>query len=735
MATLKYGPTAGFQAGVQNHDRQMERLARMAMSPRQLELNRAWAFYFCEQYSARTTSWDGRPVLSDIERDSIARTQVLPPGFYDPGSKFDDVPLSLRKPTAPYHLVRVVVNRFTGLLFSAGKHPSISVAGNPDLQSWLEGIVKATRMWIRFAYARTFGGAIGSTAVTFKFVNGRPVLEVHDPRWCTPTILDRSTGAMQSLEIRYMYPREEFNAQGIIEQNLYWYRRIINDQTDTVFKPAPVGDGDEPQWEALETVAHGFGECPGVWIRNSQTEELDGEPDCHGEFDTQEAIDRLLAQADQGAVENCDPTLLIESDELKLQELRKGSRNAIKVEKGGGGTYLEMNGAGVEAALKMIEVHRRNFLEVVQCILDSDKADGTQTATEVERRYSSMHNRGDLFREQYGEHGIKPLLAKIVRAAIKMRAPNQPVDPATGMRVVQEIKLPPVHDDNGVPRERSFPLGLVEFSEDMIELTWPEWIERGPSDAQSAAGAVSTARSARALDQESAVQYLAPFFGVDDAAAALSRLQQEGGALDDQTLAALIKADGAASAAGAAAPRVPGAPPSMAELVAHGGPPPTSTAPSSAPGTSPPIGLAAQPAAHPNAAPPGLEHLPPPPGGHDPSSPPLQPHELVAHGAPPIDAGPSSMPPASPPPTKAQDIALNGAQVAAAIDICVRVSAGEVAPDAAIAMLAAFFQLPHEVAKTIVDAQVGLKAIKNTIPVAAPPGPPPSSPPAPPVAG
>lgn len=542
MAELKYGSLNAFQAGVQLHDQQLERIARLAMTPRQLELNRIWAFYYTEQYAARATTWDGRPVMSDIERDMIARNTVLPPGFYDPGGKLDDMPLSMRKPTAPYHLVRVVVNRFTGLLFSAAKHPQIRIAGMPQLQEWLEALIKSARLWIRFAFARTYGGSMGAVMVTFRFRNGKPVIEVHDPRWCTPHIVDRSTGEVDALEIRYMYPVEQRDDKGILRQQLYWYRRTIDAQQDVLYQPAPVGDGDEPTWAVQEQVAHGFGEFPGVWIRNSQTEEVDGEPDCHGEFDTQEAIDRLLSQADQGAVENCDPTLLLISDELKVTELKKGSRNAIKVEKGGSGEYLEMSGAGVEAALKVVEVHRRNFLEVVQCILDNEQGEGAMTATEIERRYSSMHERGDLFREQYGELGIKPLLGKIVRAVLKMRT-NGAIDPTTQLRLVPQVSVPHgVDEKTGAPIEREVPTDLNNFTDDMIELTWPQWIQRGPTDANAAATAVAAAVGGKVLDQESAVQYVAPYFNVDDPAAALARLQSETGMMDAQLMDQLMRA-------------------------------------------------------------------------------------------------------------------------------------------------------------------------------------------------
>lgn len=583
MAMLPYGSGDAFRVGVQKHDRDMERIKRQALSPRQLKLNRYWGFYCTEQYDARSTTWDGRKVLSEIERESIARTQTLPPGFWDPGGQFDEIPLSMRRPTAPYHLTRVVVNRFTGLLFSARMHPQVRIAGSPEMQTWIEGLNKAARIWIRFALVRTRGGAMGSVATTFRFTNGRPVIEVHDSRWCTPTFKDRSTGELTSLEIRYMYPVEERDEKGILHEVLYWYRRVIDENVDILYKPAPVGDGDEPMWVEDQKVAHGLGEFPGVWVRNSQTDEVDGEPDCEGEFEAQEAIDRLLSQADQGAVENCDPSLLLESDELKVKELKKGSRNAIKVERGGGGGYLEMTGAGIEAALKVADVHRRNFLEVVQCVLDNEQGERQMTATEIERRESSMHQRGDLFREQYGEHGAKPMIGKMIRAAIKMRQVG-PVDPVTGLRQVGQVKLPPITGDAaGVVAERMLPSDVGDITDDMIELVWPDWIKRGPVDATAASNAVATARTARAVDQESAVNYLAPYFGIDDPAAALERLKSEGGSLDDELMKAMIKAGetprGAAIAAGAPAPgtgpagQSPSSTPSTSAPPTHGQPP------------------------------------------------------------------------------------------------------------------------------------------------------------------
>lgn len=521
-----------------------EKIARLGLTPRQQDLNRKWAFYKTQQYDTRMTTWDGHRVMSELEKESAAYSQIMPAGFWDPGGRFDEVPLSMRRPSAPYHLTRVVVNRFTEILFSAEMHPQVQIIGAPNAQPWLDALIKAARTWIRFAYARTFGGGMGSVCVTFQFRRGRPFIEVHDTRWCFPTFSDRVTGDLSALEIRYQYPQTELDAQGVPQEVFYWYRRIITTTNDTVYEPAPVGDGEEPEWVVQNDIAHGLDEFPGVWIRNTQTDDQDGEADCEGAFDVQEAIDTLLSQGTQGAIENCDPTLAVASDELDTADLKKGSFNGIKTEKGGSAAYVEMSGSGTQAAISMFEVHRKNFLEVVQCVLETES--NAATATEIERRYSSMHSRGSMFREQYGELGIKPLLARMIRAIEKLKAGH--VDPATNQVVVNEVILFG-NDKDGRPVRLETPAELANLDESMIEIKWPAWVKRGPADAQAAAGAVATARTAGALDQESAVRYVSPFFNVDDATKAVQALgaeaQREQDAMLSSELLAARQRDGA----------------------------------------------------------------------------------------------------------------------------------------------------------------------------------------------
>lgn len=527
-ATPKY-PDA-FRVGVQQQDRTIQRILRKGLSPRQQELNRAWSYVCAEQYAACKVDWSGTPVVDAMEHETIARTAVIPPGFYN-ASAFDNVPLQFRKPRAPYHAVRLVNHKFTSLLFSQRTHPKVEVDGEPETQSWIEQLLKTSRFWVRFAQARRFGGGMGSVMMTFRFRDGMPIIEVHDSRWCTPVMRDVTTGEVESVEIRYMYPDEIRDDAGVLHELWFWYRRIIDEETDTIFEPVLVEEGDEPEWVPHEITVHNLGEFPGVWIRNTETDDIDGETDCHGTYDTADEIDALLSQASVGAMENSDPTLHIADDNELDGAIRKGSKNAIKTQKGGELKYVEMTGSGVEAALKVAEQHRRNFLEVNCVVLDNDQALGgpAMTATEIERRREAMHDRGDSFREQYGETGVKPMIEKMLRAVQKL---------AAGISVGGEIKIATfkIPGDIGVIAKRGVDTPL------QIELKWPPWTKPGPADTSAAASAASMAVMGKVLSTQDAATYVAPYFNIEDPGAAFDRLQAEQQQAQDAMTAQLLAA-------------------------------------------------------------------------------------------------------------------------------------------------------------------------------------------------
>lgn len=510
----------------------MRRITALGMTPRQQELNFFWSWYCCCRYDSRKVDWDGTERVDRIDAEAIATAGVLPGGFYDAGANF---PLKFRRPSAPYNLPRVITNRFTGLLFSESQHPKIRCVGDPDMEDYATALVDYARLWAAMIQVRTYGGATGSFCVGFKFLDGRPQIEVHDPRWVTPHFKNKETMELRSIDKRWMWPEHVLNEKGEYDEVWYWTRRIVDEKVDVVWNKVPVSpDGDEPDWNAYpadQAVKHGFDECPVFWGQNVPVSDSeDGEPDCLGTYDQIEDMDALLAQAILSTKNNLDPTVIINTDQ-KLSELRKGSDNAIKVEKGAGASYLEMTGQGQKEAFAEAMQLRDMVLEVCQCVLDHEdgaEGGGHETATKSRMRYASMTAKADIFREQYGQKCVLPLVEKMIRAIRKLGEARPGAAPDGGP-LRQVVRLPPREITNADGSKQFVPRTMPSEDEQKgaFALQWPPYFPPSLADAAQAASAIKSAKDAGAISDESAAQFLAPFFGVEDVPAEILKIKAE----------------------------------------------------------------------------------------------------------------------------------------------------------------------------------------------------------------
>lgn len=512
---------------------QTPNISRMGLSNRQLKLNHLWSYYKCEQYDTRTVDWDGNKVVGYKERATISTAGYVPPGFVDQAG--DMLPLKFRRPTVQYHLAKVIVDRFTGLLFSAKRHPKIGVETDPKTEEWITSLADVARLWPAMIQARTYGGAMGSACVGFQFVEGKPFIEVHDPRWVIPEFYDRHNLKLRRIDKRYQYPVEvpDYETGEWVTVKM-WYRRVIDDKRDIIFKPVPVSRQEDPVWEPQHEVEHNFGFCPAVWIQNLPvTGSIDGEPDCHGILELTEEIDALHSQAKVGVMNNCDPTTVITTD-AAMDDVRKGSYNALKLPSGSSAQYLELNGSGPAAAREQAGELRALALEISQCVLEHPDV-ANRTATEIEKTYSSMLSKADVLREQYGEKGVKPLSDMIIRAAAKLAQPVR----SDNEIVRRTVILPPkVEEDeegnkNIVKRE----LGPGPY---IVQLGWGEYFEPNLQDANTAVQATSTANQSGLIDKEHAIKKVATYFDVEDIPAMMKKIEEEQAAAQEQMMAGMM---------------------------------------------------------------------------------------------------------------------------------------------------------------------------------------------------
>lgn len=520
------------------------------LSQRQIELDHYWRYYRCSNYEGRKYNWNGHENVGHIERDVIATSGNLPPGFEDPYGQM--VPLEFREPSTPFYLPKVVVNRFTSLLFSSKRHPRIE-CDDPVTEDWIAGFVEETRLWANMIRARTYGGAMGSVGIGFKFVKGKPFVEIHDPRWSTPTFKDRDLLTVGKFEKLYQYVDQVRNEEGEWEDRWFWYRRLITEQADIVWPKVPVEANEEPIWsrERCLTVQHNFGFCPVVWIQNQQVDDsIDGDPDCHGIYELSERIDVLWSQADRGTVANCDPSVVISSD-AEFDQIKKGSGSALQVEKGGSAQYMEMTGAGIEKAMALAEKLEERALTIARCMLDRNEGGPSRTEVEVEHNYSSMIEQADILREQYGEKGVKPLIDMVLRAARVMETPRVDRSGELPSIVRHEIKLPKKRVINKETGKTITWADRKLGDGEQLELVWPQYFTPGGEVVGKAVEAAAKAKENGLIDQEHAVGYVAEYFNVENKVAMMKNIvaQQKNGILPP--IGGGAEAGGAPGASGA----------------------------------------------------------------------------------------------------------------------------------------------------------------------------------------
>lgn len=493
---------------------------------RRMELDRRWSWYRATQYDHRCVHWDGGKVFTHADAIEASASSQVPAGFWVSGqfseAGSEPYPLRLRRPCAPAHLGRSVIQRFSGLLFGAQAHPGVASPGHPDTEDWLAAFITETRLWAKMLSGRAYGGAMGSFAVGFKFVGGRPRIEIHDPRTALPVFRDRETMDVKIVDKRYTYDALRPNEEGVPTLTQCIYRRLITERVDIVWPCVITEPGLEPEWahEEHTTFRHDWGFCPIVWVQNIENAtDIDGDPDIHGIYDLLEQIDALRSQASVGAIANCDPTLVVSTDAELPPGLRKGSSNAIELPAGSTAEYLELQGTSIKVALDTAENFRDEALATARCVLKSgDSTEAPKTATEIEKLYGEMHEQVDVLREQYGEQCVRRLLEMVLKAA----------------RIAQtrgdQIKLRPNAD--GQPRK----LGLGEY----VELTWPPHVEPDMEEVSKAVGIAKEATQANLIPLEEGTRFIAPYMKIESAQDAARAAREEAMQHEDEAVQSVL---------------------------------------------------------------------------------------------------------------------------------------------------------------------------------------------------
>lgn len=510
-------------------------------------LERREAFYRCKEYDHLSVSWDGNQ--ADLV-ETISPKIQLPSGFTQNVAAGDSGSILSRRPTSPLRLCPMVVDRFTGLLFSKERTPKVQVEGNADGEDFLQATFKRARFWRTMYLARTYGGSMGSVLVTVQLrggeEKGRFSYTGHNPKTIQDVVWDDPDLRIPAgVLIQYIFEQEHEvidpktgMPSGEVRTVPWLYRRIIDQEADVTFVPQPILGKELPRLEINPhlTYKHQLGRFPGAWVQNLPSDDaLDGIPDCEGAYQAFDTIDRQVAQSNKALLQNQDPTLILGRDKNLDRmgvPIKKGSENALNVGQGGTAQYLEISGSGVSAASEFVKLLRQAAMDKCQAVLvDPTQVSGAaQSAKAIEYIYAPMLEKAGRLREQYGE-AIEQL-ADITLAFA--RRWSDPLQYEGNVRKALFDLPPKVVEDDQLPDDpdpkRGQVIRLVPHTPGkggVVTVTWGPYFQETPQDTQQLVSIWSMAYTSGGVDEETYVRAVARILKIEDVDAVLKRVREE----------------------------------------------------------------------------------------------------------------------------------------------------------------------------------------------------------------
>ena len=266
--------------------------------------------------------------LDWLERYANGKQYEGRPSFWD-----DSVPLPERAPIVVYPIVDRAAESNVDLCFGEGRAPAFALQANADnvfderlgiseedaeeVTTFLGEVVEQTDLISAASDLLHWAQVHGTTCAIASASNGRLCIDREDAKWATPTFDPKDPDRVIALEIKYPYLEEYVDDAGRLAKRCMLYRRVINEQRDVTYKPAPASDNgkDPDQWmEDSDKVAeHALGFCPVLWYRfgkRGASRDIDGEAIHANLCDEIDMLNLSLSQIARAAVYATDPQII-----------------------------------------------------------------------------------------------------------------------------------------------------------------------------------------------------------------------------------------------------------------------------------------------------------------------------------------------------------------------------------------------------------------------------------------
>ena len=479
-------------------------LAALMESSRFWHLDKLDRYYRDQQDSTKRYDWDGTFLASG----DLSPYSTLAPGYY--------VPYSQRRPSTRYRLARVVVSVLTEMSMAGCE---IKIEGDEAAEAAARAYVASARLLEQMAQVRNYGGAQGTGCASLEISEGRFRVDVHNPKHVRVTQWrDRSEFVPAEVIKAYRFERDVFDTSA--RKNItkvFWYVRIWTVESERIWEAIPDEIAADPDWSRVAPdfeSAHGFGFCPFYWVQNvPDCEEEDGEGDYEGSTEKLDEINRLASATTRGTQRNVDPTLVVR-DEDDGSQITKGSGGVIFSRSGA--EYLELKGLAVATATAWLSELRSQVFDESGVVMPSEEklAGAAQSASAMRILYRRMIAKCDVLRDQYGIM-VTRIVSDMLRIAGDFRAAEPETVTAPDGSTSRRIKvLTPDLDPGNAGAQ--------------VSLFWGPYFLPTHNDIKAAIDTAKAAAGGKAvMSQRSAIQFIAPLVGIEDADQELEAIQEQ----------------------------------------------------------------------------------------------------------------------------------------------------------------------------------------------------------------
>ena len=409
------------------------------------------------------------------------------------------IPVRKRKPRIIYNLAKVLVDKVAAKLIGSSVFPKFIVEDDPEDTEFFRIVMKASHFRRHMLEPMKHMLRSGSCLVRFSLINGVPIIEHYNAKFCYPTF-DES-GELELVDIRYVYDDvDDKDSNG--KPRTKWYKLTLSKTSDILYDNPIYQEGQGlPKFVEVERNDHNFGFVQAEWFRTGKFKFSHDGLSLYGDIlDFIDEMNYSMSQTSQATSYNQDPQVVASGiDEDELDTMIRSSQKMWNVGRDGEVTMLEAGMEGVKQAGEVRADFRNRMLEVVRVVLhDPEKIVGNaQAASALEILHAPLLELIDELRTQI-EPELVNLLVKISMVMLLMNA--------EGFDTVLET-----------------PEGFMPQSAD-ITLQWPAIFPLTLDDKSKRTAAAVSAAGASIISRETATRFLATDFGIEDVEEELAKI-------------------------------------------------------------------------------------------------------------------------------------------------------------------------------------------------------------------